>query len=281
MISAKIKELRILNKMTQKELAEKLYVTSQAVSRWENGEVEPSLSTIIEISKIFNVTTDELLNLESKKEEPQVVVEEKIVYAEAPKPVLALCDSCNKPIFEQSDLHRSNKDNKIICKKCYFEKKATDMALEKIKLQEKKEKGIKKRKKSIILGSIVASIVLLIMIIVAVNNSKLGIALIGLPLSMAAFTMISCFVLKNNPIIDVFEEICSWGVVTFPGLIWEFDLDGFMWLIGMKLLFWVLGLLIGLICSALACLVCALLSIIIYPFSIVKNIKHPEYYEEF
>ena len=66
MIGLKIKELRLKNKMTQKELGEKLYVTSQAVSRWESGEVEPSIATIIEISKIFNITTDELLNIKSR-----------------------------------------------------------------------------------------------------------------------------------------------------------------------------------------------------------------------
>lgn len=63
MIGDKIKELRSNNKMTQKELAEILYVTPQAVSRWENGIVEPSLATVIEIAKIFHINTDELLGV--------------------------------------------------------------------------------------------------------------------------------------------------------------------------------------------------------------------------
>ena len=50
MIGEKIKSLRLENSLTQKELAEKLYVTAQAVSRWENNEVEPSISTIAEIA---------------------------------------------------------------------------------------------------------------------------------------------------------------------------------------------------------------------------------------
>ncbi|MEG0529417.1 MAG: helix-turn-helix transcriptional regulator, partial [Bacilli bacterium] len=43
MIGDNIRRLRLKNGFTQKELAEKLFVTGQAVSRWENGDVEPSL----------------------------------------------------------------------------------------------------------------------------------------------------------------------------------------------------------------------------------------------
>jgi transcriptional regulator with XRE-family HTH domain len=44
--------------LKQKDLAEKLFVTSQAVSRWENGDVEPSISTLQSLSDIFNVSID-------------------------------------------------------------------------------------------------------------------------------------------------------------------------------------------------------------------------------
>ena len=63
MIGEKIKELICKNKMTLKDLAEVLYVTPQAVSRWENGIVEPSLSTVREIAKFFHINTDELLEV--------------------------------------------------------------------------------------------------------------------------------------------------------------------------------------------------------------------------
>ena len=55
MIGQNIRRLRTEKQMTQKALADKLFVTAQAVSRWENGEVEPSLSTVTEIARIFNV----------------------------------------------------------------------------------------------------------------------------------------------------------------------------------------------------------------------------------
>lgn len=46
---------------SQEELAEKLYVSRQSVSKWENGQNYPSIETIISISDLFGVTIDELL----------------------------------------------------------------------------------------------------------------------------------------------------------------------------------------------------------------------------
>ena len=73
MIGTQIKKYRTEQGMTQQSLADQLFVTAQAVSRWENGEVEPSLSTIAKLAKIFNVTTDEMLGIdpEPKTEAPQ------------------------------------------------------------------------------------------------------------------------------------------------------------------------------------------------------------------
>ena len=54
--------------MTQQTLAEKLYVTRQAVSRWECGARYPKLLTAKKIAKILNVSLDELLSGEELKE---------------------------------------------------------------------------------------------------------------------------------------------------------------------------------------------------------------------
>ena len=56
-----IKELRIDNSLTQDELAKKLGVTYQAVSKWENGKSIPDIAILKTISELFNVNIDELL----------------------------------------------------------------------------------------------------------------------------------------------------------------------------------------------------------------------------
>ena len=56
-----IYELRTKAGLSQDELAEKLFVTRQAVSRWENGETVPNTETLKLLSKLFRVSTNTLL----------------------------------------------------------------------------------------------------------------------------------------------------------------------------------------------------------------------------
>lgn len=57
----KLKALRLKHKLTQDELGEKLYLSRTSISYYEQGKFEPDIKTIIDISNLFNVTTDELL----------------------------------------------------------------------------------------------------------------------------------------------------------------------------------------------------------------------------
>ena len=61
-LSDKIIKLRKENGWSQEELAEKLFVSRQAISRWENGTALPDAQNVLQISKLFHVTTDYLLN---------------------------------------------------------------------------------------------------------------------------------------------------------------------------------------------------------------------------
>ena len=48
--------------MSQEALAEKIGVSRQAVSKWENGTSDPSTSNLIAIAKLFNLSAEELLH---------------------------------------------------------------------------------------------------------------------------------------------------------------------------------------------------------------------------
>jgi len=58
----KLQELRKQKNLTQEELAESLYVSRTAVSKWESGRGYPSIDSLKAISKYFGVTIDELLS---------------------------------------------------------------------------------------------------------------------------------------------------------------------------------------------------------------------------
>ena len=56
-----IRELREKTGLTQSELAEKLYVSDKAVSKWENGAAKPRSATLFRLSTVLEISADELL----------------------------------------------------------------------------------------------------------------------------------------------------------------------------------------------------------------------------
>lgn len=63
-LSAKIQKLRKQHSLTQEQLAEKLFVSRTAVSKWETGRGMPSMESLQMIAKLFQITLDELLSAE-------------------------------------------------------------------------------------------------------------------------------------------------------------------------------------------------------------------------
>ncbi len=74
-----IKELRKKNNLTQKMLADKYGVTYQAVSKWERGINIPDIALLREMSKDFNVSLENILDGEIKKEKKEKK-EERLIY---------------------------------------------------------------------------------------------------------------------------------------------------------------------------------------------------------
>lgn len=97
-----ILELRTKNGMSQDELAEKIYVTRQAVSRWETGETVPNTETLKLLSKLFDVSINTLLG----------------------SPRKLICQCCGMPLedsFVSKEL--DGEFNEEYCKWCYADGK--------------------------------------------------------------------------------------------------------------------------------------------------------------
>lgn len=93
-----LRTLRMRNGLSQDELAEKLFVTRQAVSRWENGETAPNVETLKLLSRFFDVSINTLLGT----------------------PRQLICQCCGMPL-EDSTLSREpdRSLNEEYCKWCY------------------------------------------------------------------------------------------------------------------------------------------------------------------
>ncbi len=72
----KIFQLRKQAEMSQEEAAERLNISRQALSRWENGTAQPTANNIVEICKLFGVTSDYLLNDEYNSDDDLPKVKE-------------------------------------------------------------------------------------------------------------------------------------------------------------------------------------------------------------
>lgn len=66
-IKTTIKKLRVEKGLTQDELAEKLSVTRQAVSNWENGKTQPDIETLTKLAEIFDVSVEKIIYGKEKK----------------------------------------------------------------------------------------------------------------------------------------------------------------------------------------------------------------------
>lgn len=93
-----ILELRNKKGLSQDELAEKLYVTRQAVSRWENGETIPNTETLKLLSAFFDVSINTLLG--------------------APRQLI--CQCCGMPLDDSTISRETDGSfNEEYCKWCY------------------------------------------------------------------------------------------------------------------------------------------------------------------
>ena len=91
-------QLRNRKGMSQDELAEKVFVTRQAVSRWENGETTPNVETLKLLSKVFDVSINTLLG----------------------SPRKLICQCCGMPLDDSTISKETDGSfNEEYCKWCY------------------------------------------------------------------------------------------------------------------------------------------------------------------
>ena len=291
MIGNQIKKYRTANGMTQQNLADKLFVTAQAVSRWENGEVEPSLSTITKMAQIFGVTTDEILGVDAKEPETSADTEqasevfaetepktepekeEKTVPEQPQRPSLGICEKCKNPIYRKEDLVIHHSGSRSYSRQYYYCAQC-EAKMKEERARQAAATAAKRRVRSYILGGLGAAVVLAILIAAGIFKTPSLIA-VGIVTPILTFTLISCLLLDNNFVGDLILGIASRSI-HMPGIIFGLSLDGIVWFLTVKLGLFLLSILISIALLLLAVAVGLVVSVFVYPFALVKSIKHPE-----
>jgi transcriptional regulator with XRE-family HTH domain len=302
----RLRQIRSNAGITQKELAEKLNVTFQTISKWENDVTEPDISTIKEIAKTLGCSIEILFNdsekegdkkeeTEKKQDEIEDSQEEK---TEEPVEVVptkvAVCDDCGKDIFDLKEVHHIQKKsaggiNEVvdICEECFTKREEEKKKkLEEINSFNKQVEAAKEKEKSklfnqeggksLIWGGIIGAIALIATLVICIINFEstqlLGTILLPLLAGYVVLADIYC-IFSGSFVSDVFTSIAGWSF-RFPGIIFSWDLDGIMFLIAMKILFFILGILISIFVFLFALFISSALSVFAFIPLVITHTLH-------
>jgi transcriptional regulator with XRE-family HTH domain len=281
-LGQRITELRKKRNLTQSELGEKLNVTSQAVSKWENNLSEPDLETTKKLCEILEVSMSELLGLDDKAttsdapaEQPAPVIIEKIVEKPVETPpskiILGYCKECNKAV-SNGEYVVSRDGVGVICNECNKQKNIN-------RAKNNHEYDVSGFRKGLIWGGIILTIGLALGLIVGLYGASTGIYDAGITCAV-----IGAGVLLGYMISSLVAECCwegsAFDVLGFfvrsfqmPGIIFTWDLDGLKFLIIMKITFAILSAVLSFVVFLIGVVVSAIYASILFPFSLVATIN--------
>ena len=308
-LGKKLANYRKLAGLTQQQLGERLNISPQAISKWENDLAEPDLSTIRALSKLYNISIVELIEQENEislpviqesqgideeelKEEIKEDIKEEIKediredikgdikegiveIKEEIQEIVGFCKNCGIRVTKET---LGEKSPVILCTSCK-EKRDNLIRVQKeneereirVKRERNIERNCRRLKISMIVAGIFGGLFLLFMTLVAFSGGGVGGLLIGLVGGYIIFTYIACM-FYDCFVRDMFFEWMSKSF-RFPGLIFSFDLDGIIWLIGMKILFWAIGALLGLISAFIGIAIGMICAPIAFPFIMLKMLR--------
>lgn len=290
-LGQKIKKLRIENNLTQKDISELVSVTFQTVSKWENDENEPDIATLRKLASVFGCSMDYLLSEEEEQVE-QPKVEEKqaesatqtIIIHESEKHV---CERCGRDIdpedlvFEnrtKTERHGRFSHTKVIGQIFYHRDCLEEVKKEREENARKIKRANASKAKKWSFGWSIAggtlTLILSLIIMLAVPSVKEVIKpwtaiVLSIVFTYGIFSMLYC-IISGSYIGDVFIW-CAGLSIKFPGIIFSWDLGGLAFLIVMKVLFAIIGFLIGVFALLFAIVFSATLGMVSFPFVLIHN----------
>lgn len=291
-LGKKLSTYRKNRDMTQQELAEHLNLSAQAISKWENDTSQPDIENLMKLAKLYDVSIDELLGMSnSKTEKSQSIDTDAVVdtmYTKIEEQIkcdtpIGYCKNCGIAVKEDN---LAEKEPVILCKSCKEkiekEKLARENAARERKEREREQRirahedgmdSMRRYRNKSLIWAAVAAIPLFIICLIGVfsditSGDAWGGALILIILDFFIFSFV--FVMFYDTFVREAVTYMLTASVNWPGLIFTFDLDGFIFLIAMKIIFAVLGFIIGVLAALLGLLFGLLVSPFVLPFVLIR-----------
>ncbi len=271
-----IKTLRKNTQMTQTMLAEKLNVSGQAVSKWENNMAQPDFETIVKLTEIFEITLDEFSRLCDPETADATPAEEVASAAVAPTvepaPLLiGVCSKCGLSIYKEENI--GSKFPTLVCKEC-------KERIERNKREAKKEEEERRRREEERQKMEMA--IQHEKCVRAFRNSMLKPLWFVVPLFIfclfispafsifiAIFSWLVAVQIRwdNNWISEIFENTFG-KTFTKPGLIIPLSVDGLLWALVVKIAMGIIWLLLSIAVTIFGLLFCVVLSPFTFGFAL-------------
>lgn len=262
-LGSNIKKYRTKLGLTEKELAEKLNITTFTLSKIEKGDARPSYRIINDLCQIFSCMSKDLFDEDDENKE--------II-----KPITT-CFYCGKELFYEEEyetitLKETKRKHTTIekhtyCTECMKSIKKME-AKEKI---DKREQEISKRKKAIILG-IISLIGFAGLSLFFILNDEKPIGYFMLFLSVSSFTFFVSVLLKNNFLDKALDKVMHKWFESITSAIIEGLLDEYCMFI-FKILLIILIFIFEIIVFIILIIIFMFISIFVFPFAIKKSIN--------
>lgn len=225
----------------------------------DSNEFKSNRASIAPINKNTSISNSSI----EKKEEQNVI-----------KLQTTVCNCCNKPIYageKTFNVMKGSRGHRVgltYCENCYKEK------LEKER-KEKEEEDRKTTRFMRIVATIFSLIYLAIVFYFSITQrEKLGLPLtIALPIIWTYATIAFIYCVGVNEVVQDIFEFFFLKTIKLPGIIFSFDLDGFKFLVFMKILFGLIGLLFTILMNFLSVFFASIISMFVFIPTIIKNSK--------
>jgi transcriptional regulator with XRE-family HTH domain len=282
-ISDKIRQERNKKNLSQKNLADLLSVNIEDIQSWEEGKVMPDVDQLIKISEVLQISMDELVGKNTPKPTPTPYVN------------YGICDSCHNPLKGKEDIHDIYTTKKVChgrgyhteetkeryCSACYKKYKEEENRKKEQARRALVEDANKRRLRVKFLCPLLCVLIglLIAWIVYANTNNTLATVLSSILGAIYVFPLLGCLFLNNNCVFMIVASIWSVFFLKFPGVIFEFGMDGFVALIAIKILFAIIGFLVGAVGLLSGLAIASIVAVFIFIPSYRKSIDHPEIVE--
>lgn len=301
--------------ITQQELGDKLSISPQAVSKWENDLSEPDVATLKRIASLYGISLAKLLDFDAPEENvsapeeteasPARVTDEDVerisdrvassirIDAQSAPRVIGHCVQCGLNVTEENVGESSPR---LLCRDCVEanarareereraeaeERERAEIEAKERKEKEKKDKenkfkadksAIRRSRNISLIVSAIFAVPFFVFALIGGAGGEGGIdfpyVLTSIILSYCIFSFVSAM-FYEGPVRDLLAFFFTRSI-SFPGLIFTFDLDGILWLIGMKILFAVLGFLAGVVFTIIGLILSFIIAPFVFPIRLIK-----------